>query len=224
MNAIDLFWTAVAFFLTLCIFSYALGDNPFFRLATHLFIGVAAGYIVVVLFNQVLWPKLGLALLLGTPTERLLTIVPAVLSLLMLAKLIPGTARAGNLSMGFLVGAGAAVTIGGAITGTLFPQTMATINLFNLRNTSAGGALAAFLEGLFVLVGSAVTLIYFYFGARKSASGQLKRPIWIETMAKVGEIFIAVTFGALFAGVFVAAMTALLERATFLWNTIHLFF
>ena len=52
--------------LTLCIFSYLYDDNPFYKAAEHLFIGVSAGYWTAVYFwTQIqpnlfgrLWPKL----------------------------------------------------------------------------------------------------------------------------------------------------------------------
>jgi len=54
------------------------------------------------------------------------------MGLLLLLKLSPRTARLGIPSMAFLVGVGAAVAIGGAIMGTLFPQTWASMQAFNL--------------------------------------------------------------------------------------------
>jgi hypothetical protein len=47
-----------------------------------------------------------------------------------------------------------------------------------------------------------------------------ERQPWIEGLSKVGQVFIAITFGALFAGVYTAALTAFIERIQFLWNTI----
>ena len=57
-------WVVV--FLTLSIFSYLFDDNPFYKGAEHLFIGVSAGYWAVISFWQQiqpnlfgrLWPKL----------------------------------------------------------------------------------------------------------------------------------------------------------------------
>ena len=48
----------VAALLTIMVLSYLIGDNPFFRLATHLFIGVAAGYAGALAARSVLWPGL----------------------------------------------------------------------------------------------------------------------------------------------------------------------
>ena len=44
----EVVWSIVSFVVTLLIFSYIFGDNPLFRLASYAFVGVAAGYAVVV--------------------------------------------------------------------------------------------------------------------------------------------------------------------------------
>jgi hypothetical protein len=49
-------WIAAA--LTLFIFSFLYKDNPLYKFAEHLFVGVSAGYIVVQQFWQVLFPNL----------------------------------------------------------------------------------------------------------------------------------------------------------------------
>ena len=66
-----------------------------------------------------------------------------------------------------------------------------------------------------MLVGTITTLVYFHFGAKATATGPQRGPL-VRVLAWVGQIFIAITFGVIFAGVFMAAMTALIERLTFL--------
>ena len=51
----DLIGAAVGLALTVMILSYVLGDNPLFRIAMYLFVGVAAGYAVVVAVQNVLF-------------------------------------------------------------------------------------------------------------------------------------------------------------------------
>ena len=46
------------------------------------------------------------------------------------------------------------------------------------------------------------------------------RPLFVETLAQVGQLFLAVTLGSLFAGVFSAAITALIERLDFIRNVV----
>ena len=62
----EIFGSWIVVFLTLCIFSYLFDDNPFYKAAEHIFIGVSAGYWAVIAFWQQiqpnlfgrLWPKL----------------------------------------------------------------------------------------------------------------------------------------------------------------------
>ena len=48
----------VGAFLTLCIFSFLYKDNPFYRFAEHLFVGVSAGYFIILNFWTVIVPNL----------------------------------------------------------------------------------------------------------------------------------------------------------------------
>ena len=127
--------------------------------------------------------------------------------------------------MAFLVGVGAAVTIGGAMLGTLIPQANATIDGFDLRLAGVNGFNTAFifLNGVVVLVGVIGTLAYFHFGARQKTDGSVKRNILVESLTWIGRVFIAITFGVLFAGVYMAALTALIERMDSLRSFVFLF-
>jgi hypothetical protein len=214
--SMDLITGLVAFLLTVMVLSYLIDDNPFFRLAIHIFVGVAAGYAGAVAWHQVLWPKLFRPIVYGTLAERLLAVIPLLLGILLLAKLSPRAARLGNPAMAYLVGIGAAVAIGGAVMGTIFPQTAATVNLFG---ATGDGMAEKLFEASIVLVGAVTTLVYFHFGA-KSTPGGPRRGKFIQALGWVGQVFVAITFGALFAGVYAAAMTALVERLVFLWTFI----
>jgi hypothetical protein len=214
-NSLDLITGILSFLFTVMVLSYLIGDNPFFRIAIYIFVGVSAGYTASVAWYHVLWPKLFRPIILGTMTERLLAIVPLILAIFLLAKLSPRSARLGNPAMAFLVGTGAAVAIGGAVLGTLIPQTQASINLFDF---SAGGSiLERLFEGSIILVGTLTTLVYFHFGAKASPYGP-KRNRLIHIVSLIGQVFIAFALGALFAGVYAAAMTALIERINFIWT------
>jgi len=128
----DLVTGFFSFLLTLMILSYLIGDNPAFRVAVYIFVGVSAGYVAAVAWWQVLYPKVFVPLLTGSFLERLLALIPLVLGVLLLMKLSPRTAWLGTPSVAFLVGVGAAVAVGGAVMGTLIPQTQASYTVFNL--------------------------------------------------------------------------------------------
>jgi hypothetical protein len=218
---LDFVTAIVSFIFTLSVLSYLVGDNPLFRLAIYIFIGVSAGYAAAVAWHQVLWSKLFMPLIYGDTFERALALVPLLLGMLMLMKLSPRTARLGNPAMAFMVGAGASVAVGGAVLGTLFPQTQASINLFDLK---AGGSVSErIFEASIILVGTLTTLVYFHFSAKATPSGPQGSHL-VDILGGIGQVFIAITFGALFAGVYAAAMTALVERLSFLWSFIASFF
>ena len=54
------FWVGI--FLTFCILSFLYDDNPFYKLAEHLFIGISIGYLMVQQYTDNLHPKLIVAL------------------------------------------------------------------------------------------------------------------------------------------------------------------
>ncbi len=219
---INLLTGTVSFLLTVMIFSYLIwGDNPAFRISVYIFVGVSAGYVAAVAFWQVLFPRLIVPLVTGNFVEHLLPLVGLILGVLLLMKLSPKMASLGNVPIAFLVGVGAAVAVGGAVMGTIIPQTGAVANLFDL---SAAGQY--WFERLFfaslVLLGTITTLVYFHFGARATPEGP-KRSKLVLFLGWIGQIFIAITLGALFAGVFAASMTALIERLNFIWSYLGAF-
>ena len=57
-DQINLITGVISFLFTLLIFSYVLGDNPLFRIAIYIFVGVSSGYIAAVACWQVIMPRL----------------------------------------------------------------------------------------------------------------------------------------------------------------------
>jgi len=212
----ELVWGTIGFFLSVLVFSYLIGDNPLFRFAIHLFIGVSAGVVSVIILYQVLYPRLIVPFLTGTNTQRLVALIPLVLSLLLVFKVSPQMGRLGNIPSAYLLGAGAALTVGGVVLGTLIPQGLSAVTPFGKEYTTGEK-----LEGALILIAAISTLLYFYFGSRFEIGKPLKRPAWIEWSARVGQVFILITLGAIFAGVYVTAITALSERLITFWNLIH---
>lgn len=207
-----------AFLLTIFVLSYLIGDQILFRAAIYIFVGVSAGYVAAVAWHQVLLPQLLMPLLSGAPNQKILAAIPMVLVLLLLTKAIPSFSKIGTPSVAFMVGVGAAVAIGGAVTGTLIPQVMTSINTFDLAAASERGTSSGlqFFEAGLMLLGTISTLIYFQFSAKRGDDGQYKRNPVTNILSLIGSVFIAITFGVLFAGVYSAALTALIGRLDFL--------
>jgi hypothetical protein len=218
MQTADLVWTLVSFLLTLLVFSYVFGDNFFFRIVSYLFVGVSAGYVFVVAWYQVIWPRLVLPMINGSLIDKGLAAVPLILSALLLTKISPKLASWGKFPMAYLVGVGAAVAVGGAVFGTLLGQINGAASPFNL--SASGGNFNLLVEGVIFLLGTIGTLFYFQFSAASRTNQPAQRPPFIEWMAAIGQVFIGITLGALFAGVYAASMTALMERMGFLFTVI----
>ena len=209
-----LIYGIVSFLLTVMVLSYLIGDNALFRFAIHIFVGVSAGYIATVALYQVIWPFLLIPLVTAPLLERGLLLVPLVLGALLLMKISPRLGWLGGPAVGYLVGAGAAVAISGAVLGTIFPQVSAAAEPFDLIGLSQRGVnpLQSLFNGVVMLVGTLATLAYFHFGARRKEDGSAKRNGLIEAIAWVGKLFVALTLGVLFAGVYAAALSALVDR------------
>ena len=215
----DLVASITAFLITVMVLSYLAGDNLLFRLAVHLFVGVAAGYVAAVAWWQVLLPRLVVPLLSGAGSARAALALPMLLSGLLLMKAWPPLARLGAPALGLIVGVASAVAVAGSLQGTLGPQLAATVDGMAL---GSGASLGTLINGGLVMMGLIATLVYFQFSAKVSKDGSLRRPRIVELIALVGSAFIAVTLGALFAGVYAAALTALIERMRFMLGLIGL--
>jgi hypothetical protein len=222
MSLPDVIGAFLGFMFTVLIFTYLVGDNVFFRLAVHVFVGVAAGFAAVMVFYNVIWYQLLLPWFQPMGASLFLAIPPFLLGLWLLMKAFPKMSRFGNPIMGYLVGAGAATAIGGAVLGTLLPQMQATINLFDLGAAPSNSILPLvgfFLKGIIIFIGTLATLAYFQFGAQPATDQVSGRFLWLERFRQLGQVFIAMTFGFLFAGVYAAALTALVDRLRVILDT-----
>jgi hypothetical protein len=218
LGSMDAIGGWVAFVLTLMVFSYLLADNPLFRLAQYLFVGVAVGYAVVIAWRNVLSPRLVEPLLASPATaQNWVYAIPALLGLLLLARARASWSWLANLPMGLLFGVGAALTVGGALLGTLYPQLLASF--LSLNPVSYPDGWRGVINAVILILGTVGTLFYFYFTTR---DGQ-KRNVWSGVQrfwATLGRWAIMIAFGAIFAGTILSRLSLLVARLTFLWTQI----
>lgn len=204
--------TIIGFVLTLMVFSYIFGDNALFRLATHIFIGVAAGYAAVLVVYNVIFP------VLVKPGNAMIRLgPPLILGVWLLTKTSSRLSRLGNPVAAYLVGVGSAAAISGSLLGTIFPLVDQSTRVLT------GTLWNVIVNGSIILVGTLTTLVYFHYGARPTASGATRRETGIEIVSLVGQVFIAITLGAIFAGVYLAVLSAFIERAKFIWDFLWTF-
>jgi hypothetical protein len=207
----DLIPLLVAIALTLVIFSYLVRDNPAFRFAAYFLAGLSLSYALLVVTTNVLIPRvldpLAGAFEDGDPGLALSGIVPLVFGTFILFKLSPRLAPWGNWGMAVLIGVGAGVAVGGALVGSL-------IGLSALSADWTAGFQSdtlAPLFGLLALVGTLTTLLYFWYTGRADAPGDA-RPAPVRLLAGIGQVFLMLTFGALFGGALVTGLAVLVDR------------
>lgn len=208
----------VAALLTLAVLSYVFGENAIFRLAQYLFVGVAAGYAAVLAWTQVLWPRI--LLLVNQPTTYWYYGIFFALGLMLLARGVRVLSPLANLPLGMLFGIGAALALGGALTGSLLPQVRAT--MVSVSPASYGGGLnglALALDAVLIIVGTLAVLCSFHYAVPRP--GKLA-PLWLgllRTARSLGNGLIMVAFGALYAGALMSFFSVLMSRIDFLVGT-----
>jgi len=219
--------------LTLMVLSYILGDNPLFKIAEHIFVGVSVGYAVLVAWHAVVAPAFFGISDVANPIEMLTTLPPLFLCFLLLFKVMPSqsnTASAlGSIALAFPVGVGAAVAIGGAIFGTFYPQTVAVAGI-NLHPSNPVYADApyfwlhnVFLSNIVVLIGTIGTLFYFTFTYRPQGFLGGFREGFVNFWAGMGRWVILITLGALFANTVSARIALLVGRIQFIVQSLQSF-
>lgn len=189
---------AIGLILTLFIFSYLLGDNPLYRLAVHILVGVSAAFAAVIVMQQVLGPILAQIRANPTDPKNALWLIPLLFALLLVLKQLPATAWLGNSSLALMVGVGAAVALVGAVTGTFWPQVTAV---------SGSNALQKIIIALFTI---SVLLSFQFTAIRRPATWQ--PPAWQRAIAITGKVVLTITFGVLFANVLGTSITLLTDR------------
>jgi hypothetical protein len=224
----DFIGTLLSFLLTVAVLSYLLGDNPFYRLAVSLFVGATAGYAALIAWFNILRPQIVAPL--ASPANLLSfnfavagpALVAALLSLLLLLKSRPATSRLGSAATAFMVGVGAAVAIGGAVTGTLFPQASATMLSLLPPDELGGVDFEKALESIIIVAGTVSTLWFFFYAGRGEPGAAGERPAVLKPVAFVGQLFIGTAFGVLYAGALAASLAVFSERVTAVWGVFQL--
>lgn len=192
----------VAAGFTLSLYSFLYNDNPLFKFAQHVYVGVAAAYS----FGQVWFPTLYgelLAPLLGhVPGQQASgwLLVPTVLGLLMLTRFSRRFGWLSRVSFAFYIGVGAGFTIPRYLSSYVLGQMEPT--LAPLTWSWAG------LDLLLILVGVVSVLIYFFFSVEHTGV--------VGRASRVGIWFLMISFGASFGYTVMARLSLLIGRMSFL--------
>ncbi|HCV25685.1 MAG TPA: hypothetical protein DGN59_19685 [Candidatus Latescibacteria bacterium] len=206
---LDMSWTSLGVItaagLTVSLYSFLYRDNPLFKLAEHIFVGVAAAYIFGIYWYQSLYGEVvvrifGIGDDPATMTQRLLLLVPSVLGLLILTRMSVKIGWLSRISFAFVVGVGAGFTIPRYISAFLLSQIEATIRPITMDVDG--------LNLLLILIGVVGVLVYFFFSVEHRGV--------VGGISKVGIWFLMISFGASFGYTIMARLSLLIGRIRFL--------
>lgn len=212
-------WTTFAAFLTLAIFSFLYKDNPFYKFAEHLFVGVSAGYFVVILWHNGLVPNLfsrladGSWYLLWLDSSRPWYLIPGLLGVLMWTRFSHKYSWISRWPLALYIGIATGVAIPLEMSNRVIKQlyaTMAPVTWGNFWGATFLDVTAGFSQ-VIIFVGAVSALIYFFFS--KAHTGVF------GGIAKFGIWILMIGFGASFGFTVMARISLFINRLQFLGKT-----
>ena len=201
-------WVATG--LTLFIFTFLYKDNPLFKLAEHLYVGVSVGYTIVKTYDTVvvhlIWKPI-------VDNHEWLLLIPVFIGLLMLTRYVPKASWLSRYAFAFIVGVGSGLAIPRTISSFILKQIEDTVRplltlvpgeglsfTWNLLDPSSS------LNTIIILVGVCSVLFYFFFSVEHTGPG--------KAVARTGVLFLMIGFGAAFGYTVMARMSLLIGRLT----------
>jgi hypothetical protein len=200
----------VAAFLTLAMYSFLYKDNPLFKIAEHIFVGIGMGMGVVLTWLQVIKPLLYKPLIRhaifdNTPgTPDYILIVPMILGIFMFARLYGKTSWLSRWSFAFIVGGGAGIGIPVIINSLILKQLEPSLQPIFVDWVVTWQS----INILLILVGTISVLIYFFFSLPHKGT--------IGGISRIGIWFLMISFGATFGYTVMGRMSLIIQRIQFL--------
>lgn len=209
-------WVAV--FFTLAVMSYLWGDNPFYKLAEAVVVGVSAAYAMVAGFWDAIIAMLvsklqkGYSGILesGLTSENLQNasyVVPLILGLLLFCRFVPRIGWLAQWPLAFVIGTTAGLKLVlfvdadfvNQIRNTIVPLIVMTDGQFQFWLS---------LRNIALVTGVLASLTYFFFSVPHRG--------WVGKLSRVGIWVLMITFGASFAFTVMGRITLLTLRLQFL--------
>ncbi|MBI5805081.1 hypothetical protein HZA73_03455 [candidate division TA06 bacterium] len=181
--------------LTLCIYSFLYKDNPLYKFAEHVYVGISAGYFVAAEFHNVVLPNLWNPLTTNFAHKYYL-IIPGVMGLLVFFAFSRKHNWLLRFPISMVVGMGAGLSVTAFLSTDVLAQTQATLIPMNSLNN------------FLLVLGVLATLVYFFFSAEHKG--------FIGAGAKLGVWYLMIAFGAAFGYTVMARISLLIGRMQFL--------
>ncbi len=232
------FLITLAAFLTLSILSFLYKDNPFYKFAEHLFVGVSAAYWMSLGFWSTivgnLIPRLSVTLsaffkvphiedeyALYILPDKVSYFIPVVLGILLLMRLSKKAGWISSWPLAFIVGTTAGLNLVRYLRSDFIEQVSSTFvpllvdwqgtgRFFSDFNLYAYGQFVTMLGNWVIFIGVLCGLVYFFFSKEHKGifGGASRVGIWV----------LMITFGASFGYTVMGRISLLVGRLTFLFH------
>jgi hypothetical protein len=210
-------WLAAA--LTLFVFSFLYKDNPFYKFAEHLFVGVSAGYYIILNFWTVIVPNLWTPLLRAFAGHgvnaartgpfaaelgdyRAWLVIPGILGVLLFTRLFGRIGWLSRWALALIIGVYAGIKTTGFAQGDLVAQAQASLQPLWTGN------LWSSLSAIVFTIGLVTSLLFFFFSREHRGA--------LGVASKLGIFFLMVGFGAGYGYTVMSRVSLLIGRFQFL--------
>ena len=213
----------LAAFFTLCIFSFLYKDNPFYKFAESVVVGVSAAYWMIIGFWAVIVPNLvgkmfpawiqswampGLSPI--RPDSWYMYIVPLILGGMLLWRLAPKGGWIARWPLAFIIGTTAGIRMIGFIQADFLNQIRSSIVPLIVMAQDGTFDFWGSVRNMIGVLGVLACLVYFFFSfEHKGVVGRV---------AKVGIWVLMITFGAAFGYTVMGRIALLAIRLEFLFD------
>lgn len=212
----------IAAFFTLSILSFLYRDNPFYKFAEAIVVGVSAAYWMVISFWSVLVPNLIGKLMPGSiqawaipglsPIREsgwYMYLIPLVLGIMLLWRLAPAGGWISRWPLAFIIGVFAGLRLVGFIQADFLSQIRNSLIPLVVMQDGAFEFWQS-LKNTVLILGVLVGLVYFFFSfEHKGVVGKV---------AKAGIWVLMITFGAAFGYTVMGRIALLAIRFEFLFD------
>ena len=191
--------TILAGLLTLAILSFLYRDNPIYKMAESLLIGISIGYFLVITWTKTIMDLLVDPLFYDAKWPL---VIPMALGIMMFCRFHKKTSSLSRIPIAVLIGSGAGVAIPAMLDARILKQVSATIAPL-LTETGMPD-----ISVIVVLIGVLTTLSYFYFSREHKGA--------LGVSAKIGTYFLMAFFGTTFGYTVMSRMSTFIGRMEFL--------
>ncbi len=223
-------------FFTLAIFSFLYKDNPFYKIAEHVFVGVGTAYFALQYYNEGIRGPIvehidratNLApnefVTLGgvdvDPTVAIgVRLVAAVLGLMLLSRVIKPSGWAPRWPLALMVGIYAAIKMTGETQSKLVQQIQGVVKDGGLTVPDSALAWSDFMAGsgsitqtaAYLTVGK-IVLVIGLLATLIHFMFTFKRGAGLNAVSRVGIVTLMLTFGAMFGFTVLGRIALLIER------------